>query len=578
MTSQAAPHDRGALRAALDASVHDGLRLASGVIAALLGFFVLVDLLVTPPRWAIEVALVDLASAFVCLGLFFLLRRPTWPPRRAHLVGTILAGTVAAGSLYDTYLLGDPQQTTYLMLVVVGAGAVFLNIRWLYGLVGGTLAGWVLVAASHPEVDWTTFGFALFAASVLSVLIHVLRYTTFERMEGLRIAEAGRKEQLEIRESALESAVEALQASEERYRRLVDGAPDAFLVHSGGKVVYANIAAVRLFGATTAQDLLGRDVFSFVHPEFLDAVKARNAIVEREQRATEPMEMQVLRLDGTKLDVEARDQPIMYLGSHADQTVLRDITDRKRADLEERVASQRLAEISRLKEMDQVKTQFVNTISHELRTPLTPIKVQLHILKNAKDAAAARRSQEVIERNVGRLSSLVDELLEVARIQAGTLKLAKTYIELDQVVGQALESFTDVARQNGIELAVKLEGGLTVLGDAKRVQQVMYNLLGNSFKFTDKGGHIVVEARREGPNALVFVRDSGSGIDPEDLKRLFEPFSQLHDTMEKTNAGTGLGLYICRGIVEGHGGRIWAESDGKGQGARFVFTVPLAHA
>jgi len=202
--------------------------------------------------------------------------------------------------------------------------------------------------------------------------------------------------------------------------------------------------------------------------------------------------------------------------------------------------------------------------------------VQLHILKGARSEEQMRKAREVLDRNVGRLSSLVDELLEVARIQAGTLKLAKTYVDLGANVRQALESFEDVARQSGIELTSRVEPDLTILGDPKRLQQVMYNLMSNAFKFTDKGGRIGVEVAQRGGDALVSVSDSGSGMAQDDLTRLFEPFSQIHDTMEKTNAGTGLGLYICRGIVEGHGGRIWAESDGKGKGSRFVFTIPLS--
>lgn len=567
------------LRAALDASVHESLKLATGVLAALLGFFAIVDLQLTnPPRYAVQVALFDLVCSAALLASFFAYRRGAIQPRHAHAVATALALLIALDILHDTYFLQDVQQTTYLMLVVVAAGSLFLNSRWLAVVVVSALAGWLVVASTFRNEMGarTTFGLSLFAACVLSILIQVVRYKTFERMEGLRLAEAGRKEQLEIRESALESAVEALQESEERYRRLVEGAPDAFLVHSEGKVVYANLAAVTLFGAENTHDLLGQDPAVFFHPDDREAMRRRNVTVEREGRATHPMEMRCLRLDGTTLDVETVGQPIAYLGRPADQTVLRDITDRKRAEAERQVAAQRLAEISRLKEMDRVKTQFVNTISHELRTPLTPIRVQLHLLKSAKGPAAAKKATDVLERNVVRLSSLVDELLEVARIQAGTLTLAKTYIDMSQVVGQALDSFVDVARQNGIELASKLEPGVTVLGDAKRLQQVMYNLLGNAFKFTDSGGSIVVEVRCEGKSALVSVRDSGTGMDASGIGRLFEAFSQVHDTMERTNAGTGLGLYICRGIIEGHGGRIFAESEGKGQGSRFAFTIPIA--
>lgn len=562
------------LRAALNAHVHEGFGLVCAVLAGLLAFFALSDLFVTPAEWALQVAFVDLLHALAFATVHLAHRRGLVRPRQTHAIGTGLALFVAAGILHDTYVLSDPQQTVYLMLVVVGVGSIFLSIRWLYVVVAASFAGWIAVAGQHPQVDWTTFGFALFAACVLSVLIHVVRYNTFERMEALRLSERGRKEQLEIREQALESAVEALQESEERYRRLVEGAPDGFLVIADQRILYANPAAVRLFAAQSTADLQGINALELVHDDHKALVARRTAIVEG-GRATEPAEIRCLRLDGSVVDVEVIGQPITYLGRPADQTVIRDITDRKRADVERRVASQRLEEISRLKEMDRVKTQFVNTISHELRTPLTPIKVQLHILKSAKELGAMHKATEVMERNVGRLSSLVDELLEVARIQAGTLRLAKTYVDLGATVHHALDSFVDVARQNGIDLQTHVENDLNVLADAKRIQQVMYNLLGNAFKFTEKGGRITVEVRREDKHALVSVTDTGAGMDTKDIARLFEAFSQIHDPMEKTNAGTGLGLYICKGIVEGHEGRIWAESPGKGRGSRFAFVVPL---
>ena len=562
------------LRAALDAHVHEGFGLACAVLAGLLAFFALSDLLVTPAEHALQVAAFDVAAALVFAGIHVAYRRKLFPPRRTHLFATGASLFLVLDILHDTYILADPQQTTYLMLVVVGAGSIFLSIRWLYLVVAASFAGWIAVAGAHPQVDWTTFGFALFAACVLSVLIHVVRFNTFERLEALRLAEHGRKEQLEIREQALESAVEALQESEERYRRLVEGAPDAMLVIAEERILYANPAAARLFGAETPAQLQGIEATLLVHPDFRDLVVERSRLVQR-GRPTEFTEIRCLRLDGTPVDVEVIGQPITFLGRPADQTVIRDITDRKRADADRRVASQRLAEISRLKEMDRVKTQFVNTISHELRTPLTPIKVQLHILKAAKDPEQAKKAADVLERNVGRLSSIVDELLEVARIQAGTLKLAKTYVDLSQNVHLALESFVDVARQSGIEFHTRVEPDLHVVADPKRLQQVMYNLLGNAFKFTDKGGRISVEAKRDGAHAIVSVADNGAGLEADGIARLFEPFSQVHDPMEKTNAGTGLGLYICRGIVEGHGGRIWAESEGKGKGARFAFTIPL---
>jgi signal transduction histidine kinase len=301
------------------------------------------------------------------------------------------------------------------------------------------------------------------------------------------------------------------------------------------------------------------------------------ARVQREHAAADMREMRIKRLDGQDLDVEMIGQPISYMGKTADQTIIRDITDRKRAQEEQRVALDRLGEIARLKEMDRMKTQFVNTLSHELRTPLTPIKVQLHLLKTAHasgDVERQKKATEMLDRNVLRMGSLIDELLEVARLQTGNLKLDLGDVDLEATLSETLESFRDVAKQNGVDVQMKLEHGVHVEADERRLTQVMYNLLNNALKFTPNGGRIIVDAHEEQGKAIVSVTDTGMGIKPEDIQRLFEPFSQVHDTMQKTNAGTGLGLYICKGIVEGHGGNIKCESPGPGKGTTFKFELP----
>lgn len=237
-------------------------------------------------------------------------------------------------------------------------------------------------------------------------------------------------------------------------------------------------------------------------------------------------------------------------------------------------------EHERLRAVDQMKTQFINNAAHELRTPLTPIVLQLHVLKQGAAAGLSDRQQkalELLDRNISRLNLLVGDLLEVAKLQAGHLKLERKVIDLDRVASEAVESFREPARQAGVELELRTAGGLVVEADAKRLIQVLFNLLSNALKFTPRGGRIAVESALQGGHAVVRVRDTGPGLTQEQRARLFEPFTQVHDA--KTGpAGSGLGLYICRGILEQHGGRIWAESEGRGKGATFAFALPASAA
>jgi signal transduction histidine kinase len=229
--------------------------------------------------------------------------------------------------------------------------------------------------------------------------------------------------------------------------------------------------------------------------------------------------------------------------------------------------------------MNEFKTRFLNTAAHELNTPLTPIKLQLHLLRTeAKGTLAPEQARAVvlIERNIDRLGRLVGDLLEASRLQAGKLGIEHKPVDVNLVAREAIESFNEPARRAGVELKLHEGPAAIVLGDDKRLTQVLYNLLSNAVKFTEEGGRIDIDTATSRGSAVVRVSDTGVGIPSLDMKRLFQPFSQVPDPDGKPRPGTGLGLYVSKGIVELHAGRIWCESAGKGQGASFAFEIPLA--
>jgi PAS domain S-box-containing protein len=256
----------------------------------------------------------------------------------------------------------------------------------------------------------------------------------------------------------------------------------------------------------------------------------------------------------------------------------RDVTEHRRAEAERLAAMERLQELERLKELDRFRTRFINVAAHELGTPLTPIKLQLHLLMNGSTGPLAppqRKALGILDRNIGRLADLVQDVLEVARLQGGRLGIDRVPLDLDRVVLEAVDAFQEPARQAGLTLAFRPTPGLEVEADPKRLAQVMFNLLSNAVKFTPRGGQVAVETLVREDAAEVRVRDTGIGFREQDLPRLFQPFSQLEQAHEQGRGGTGLGLYISKGLVELHGGRIWAESPGPGHGAAFAFALPL---
>lgn len=229
---------------------------------------------------------------------------------------------------------------------------------------------------------------------------------------------------------------------------------------------------------------------------------------------------------------------------------------------------------SRLRELDRVKTEFMNMTAHEFATPLTPIQIQLHLLRTSSSQGlteAQRSSLAMIERNFSRLAQLSADLLDMTRVQAGKLRLDRKPERLAGLVAEAVRVQQGVAEAAGIRLWAQMDDTLVGSVDARRLAQVLDNLLANALKFTPRGGEVQVELLRQDGEAVFRVRDNGVGLTADDQARLFQAFSQA----EGRRGGTGLGLFISRGIIEAHGGRIWATSPGRGQGSTFAFQVPL---
>jgi signal transduction histidine kinase len=232
---------------------------------------------------------------------------------------------------------------------------------------------------------------------------------------------------------------------------------------------------------------------------------------------------------------------------------------------------------ARLSELDRFRRDFVNQAAHELNNPLTPIALQAELLSNGHGgplSPAQQRSLAAIRRNVARLARLSQDILDAARIQSGRMSLAPQRVELGALVREAVLGQQERAAAAGISLGAATEPGLAVDADPMRVAQVLDNLLGNALKFTPAGGCVHVEAGMERGQVVVRVRDSGAGFAPEDGPRLFQPFSQLPGG--RAAGGSGLGLHVCKGIVEQHGGTVAAESAGPGRGATFLFALPSA--
>jgi len=362
-------------------------------------------------------------------------------------------------------------------------------------------------------------------------------------------------------------AEEALRRSESRYRLLHESLRDGF-VQAGmdGRILEFNEAFRELLGYTAEE--LRRATYQDLTPDRWREMEER---LVREQILTrgysDVYEKEYRRADGSIVPVElrtvlARDdagQPI------AMWAIVRDVAERKRAD-------------EAVRQADRQKSEFLAVLSHELRNPLAPIRNSLHLLDHApRESAAAERAIRVLHRQVGQLSRLVDDLLDLNRISHGKIQLQPSRLDARDVVARAC----DDARAGFVDRGVALVHGapdepLWLDADPTRLAQMVGNLLSNALKFTPPGGEVRVGLGKRGDRCEIGVRDTGAGIAPADLERIFDPFVQAERTREQRHGGLGIGLALVRDLARQHGGEIRAASDGAGRGAEFVLSLPLA--
>ena len=253
-------------------------------------------------------------------------------------------------------------------------------------------------------------------------------------------------------------------------------------------------------------------------------------------------------------------------------TVSQDVTERKRL-------SDNLARLAvDLSEADRRKNEFLAILAHELRTPLAPISNAIRALRlGGSDLDAVHSAYEMLERQVGQMSRLVDDLLDVSRITRGKIDLRTERIDLATIVNQAVEAARSLYTSLNHELSVTLPPQPVYLdADPARLAQVIGNLLNNAGKFTDRGGHVWLSVELEGRQGVIRVRDNGIGIAAEELPRLFDMFAQVDTTLERSRDGLGIGLTLVRTLVEMQGGTVEAHSGGLGLGSEFIVRLPVA--
>ena len=371
----------------------------------------------------------------------------------------------------------------------------------------------------------------------------------------------------------------AMEEREARYRAMVEWTPEAMIVQRDWKIIYANAAALKLFGTTRAQDLIGTPVMDRVHPDSHPAVQARSKAMIHGRVATPMIEMALIKLDGTLIDVEVQSIRTDFDGAPAIQIAMHDVSDRVRLG---KVLQQRSSELERARSVadtaNRAKSDFLSSMSHELRTPLGTILGYAQLMESGTPppSPAQKRSIGQILKAGWYLLELVNEVLDLATIESGQLSVSMEPVSLAGIMLECQSMVEPLATARTVTLNFpQLDARLCVHADRIRVKQVLINLFSNAIKYNKVDGTVAMTCEVSAPERLrICITDTGPGLAPEAMAQLFQPFNRL-GRERSAEEGTGIGLVLCKRLIELMGGAIGAHST-LGEGSVFWIEMNLA--
>jgi PAS domain S-box-containing protein len=491
--------------------------------------------LLTPTIWLVPAVWRYVLAAFVAVAAAAL-RRALTPWMGAVTPYNFLVVTAVISTLW----LGMGPG---LLCVLVGDLAVEILVVSPSGLGAGVLG------RMGPNIAIGVF---------VSYLLRALRLAQFRtRSQAAKVLAEATDRQL---------TEEALRESEERLRAAFMASPDAININRlrDGAYVAVNERFEQL-SLWPRAEVMGRtivDLNVWVDLEERDRLLTR--LLSSGSGSVQNAETAFRRRDGSTFTASISAQVFEAKGERFLLAITRDISAMKRAE-------------QKLREADRHKDEFLGMLSHELRNPLAPIRNSLYVLDHVDPSSQqARRAKEIASRQIAHLARLVDDLLDVTRIARGKFGLRRCELDLGALARRTAEDHRALMEDRRVAFAVEVqERPVVVNGDETRLAEVLGNLLHNAAKFTHPGGRVTLTVAEEQGEAVVHVRDTGTGIAPEVLPTIFEPFTQAKQTLARSEGGLGLGLALVKGLVEMHGGSVSAASDGLGKGTTFTFTLPL---
>lgn len=374
-----------------------------------------------------------------------------------------------------------------------------------------------------------------------------------------------------------DAALQTLKESENNYRKLAESSPYGIIVHSRGRVFYHNREAARLITGSEQGSFLGIKLADHVSSEYREELLIRIEKLYRGEKTEGPRELSFRDQRGRELILEIASSPITFHGYPAAQVIFSDIAERKKAEIELRKAKERA------EESDRLKTAFLENLSHEIRTPLNGIIGFTTLLKYDEITQDEKLNYiKIIEDSGKHLINIIDDLIEVSRIETGQFEVRREVFNLNILMDELYTFFNDNEKYAARPVLLSLtrqfeENKAMIYSDRTRLKQVLNNLISNAYKFTDEGkiefGYEIIAEKK----LRFFIKDTGTGIPESSAEIIFERFRQAENAVKRSSGGNGLGLTICKGIIEALNGKIWLESE-LDRGTDFYFEIPYERA
>jgi PAS domain S-box-containing protein len=600
-----------ALRRKDKAPLHFGIFCALIAVYTLLSGERFFSLIFTESSWALRLKLTNLTS-FMSVPFFLLFLHSLFPGEsRKRVLGFF---TISLSALSCVVVLTSAAFYTR-----------FISLYHVLTLLAGLHSVLVLVSATRKRREGATVfltGFVLFFVVVLNDVLYdqgiirtgqfvgtgLLIFIFFQSvLLALRFAGAfslSERQQQELqrtneslnREIAERKVAEkALVHSEEKYRLVAENINDNIWIWdlTRERFTYASPSVKDLLGYTP-EEMQSLALAKVVSPSFLEPAMRRISELASGLSGSTPstlLELELLKKDGSKVWAEVRGSLLRNQEGRVDRIlgVTRDISARKQAE------SLQIAKLE-AEASSKTKSEFLATMSHELRTPLNHIIGFTELVADGVVGDLNETQKEYLNDALSssrHLLSLINDVLDLSKVEAGKMTLDCSAVALRTLLEDSLTMVKDSAIKRSVHLDARVNGiPETIRADQRKLRQILFNLLGNAVKFTPDGGKVALEAQSvtlsadcspcpaepplgPGDYVEISVRDTGIGIAPEDLGRLFKPFEQIRQSKGQAYPGTGLGLSLTRSLVELHGGRIWAESEGAGKGSAFRFVIPV---